>query len=697
MGTSETRNWRFTRRILSGVTAVGLAIPLLTAAPAQAVESSEHLLSVFGDDLAAVSQEVEASGGEVLATYDVADALLVELPNGTKPPQGSVSVPDSPMEFQSTETASDAAPTNTFRDTLKVMPEHNGSGVTVALIDTGVADTGEVAVQHVNVSGGPQGDGLGHGTFMAGLIAGNGAASDGAYQGVAPGAQVLDVQVALPDGSTSMSKVLAGLQAVADAQAADPSVRVVNLALNTGSPLPPWVDPLTRGLETLWAKGMTVVVASGNDGPEEISSPASDPTLLAVGAVAENKTPARGDDTLADFSSYGKVFGQMRPDLSAPGVSLVSLRAPGSIAEDENPDSHVGAKYLKGTGTSMSAAVASGATASLLSKKANLDPNGVKQLFMGTAYAGNLAAGAGAGGLDLEAALTTPLAQTPPLPVMAGNGSYGPAEEDAATWALFAQAWADGNLRGVVEAWKQLSPQTRRWAATAWSLAVLARSLTMPEDDFEGRRWGGRRWGTQEWNGRRWGSDNWVGRRWGSINWDAAQWAPNTWDKIDWEGRRWGSQDWLAFAWTARNIAADPRIGDSWVVDGEQWDGRRWGGQNWNGRRWGTTDWAGRRWGEEAWAGRRWADFVFTGRRWGGDNWEGRRWGTTEWIGRRWGGRRWGNDGWTGRRWGSDEWDGRRWGGRRWGSGEWTKAAWDAMSFEGRRWATDDWSGRRWG
>ena len=691
MGTSETRNWRFARRILCGVTAVGLAIPLLTAAPANATESTEQLLSVFGDDLSTVSQEVEASGGEVLATYDVADALLVNLPVGTQPPNGAVTIPDSEMEFQGTDTAADAAPVNTYRETIGATPEFDGSGITVAVVDTGVADTGELNVTHVNVTDGPQGDGLGHGTFLAGLVAGNGAASDGAYRGVAPGANILDVQVALPDGSTSMSKVLAGLQAVADAQAADPSVRVVNLALNTGSPLPPWVDPLTRGLESLWARGMTVVVAAGNDGADEISSPASDPTLLAVGSVEENKTAARADDTLAEFSSYGKAFGQMRPDLSTPGVSLVSLRAPGSIADVENESARVASKYFKGTGTSMSAAVASGAAAALLSKKPGLDPNGVKQLFVGTTYAGNLAEGAGSGGLALDAALTTPLAQTPPLAVPAGTGKYGPREADAAVWALFTQAWADGNLKGVVEAWKQLSPQTRRWAATAWSLAVVARSLTMPEEDFDGRRWGGRRWGTENWNGRRWGTDKWVGRRWGSIDWGAAEWAPSTWNKVDWEGRRWGSQDWLAFAWTARNISEDPSVGSIWVVSGDEWDGRRWGGKDWQGRRWGTTAWAGRRWGEQAWAGCCWADFVFDGRRWGG-----RRWADTEWAGRRWGGRRWANGEWTGRRWADEEWTGRRWAGRRWAAGQWSGADWDAMSFEGRRWATDDWSGRRW-
>ena len=718
---AERKNIGITRRWFTIAATTGLAVPLMTVSAADATSSSEHLLSVFGDDIEAVVSEVEASGGTVLETYDVADALLVSLPAGVAPPAGAVSVPDSKLEFQAadTEEQTTAGPTNTYRETLGLTAndQRDGDGVTVALIDTGVADTTALDVDHVNVSGGPDGDGLGHGTFLAGLIAGNGANSaDNAYQGVAPAAKVLDVQVAMPDGSTSMSRVLAGLQAVSEANAADSSVRVVNLALNSGSPLPPWIDPLNRGLENLWAQGMTVVVASGNDGPNEIASPASDPTLIATGSVEENKSADRSDDTLADFSSYGMAFGEMRPDFAAPGVSLVSLRAANSIADLDNESARVGDHYFKGTGTSMSAAVASGAAAVLLAERNGLEPNDVKRLFRGTAYSAQLGNGAGAGGLDLNAAMSANVGQLPPLPTQNNNSEFGPDAADSETWAAFAAAWASGDLKTVVDAWGALSPQTRKWAATSWSLGVLGRSLSMAEGDFEGRRWAGRRWASQKWEGRRWAEDKWIGRRWAAIDWGSKKWASGTWDSLNWEGRRWASQDWLAFAWSTRNISADPQVGDNWVVEGSQWDGRRWAGDNWQGRRWATTDWAGRRWADEAWAGRRWADFVYSGRRWAGDSWQGRRWAGDDWEGRRWAGRRWAGDDWqgrrwagrrwaaddwdgrrwAGRRWAADEWDGRRWAGRRWATGSWSGKAWDAMTFEGRRWASDDWSGRRW-
>ena len=685
-----------TRRWFTIAVTTGIAVPLMSVANAGASSSSEHLLSVFGDDLEAVVSEVEASGGSVVETYEVADALLVTLPAGVAPPAGAVSVPDSALEFQATDSEQPKAdgPSSTYRETLglSASDSRDGNGVTVALVDTGVADTGELDVTHVNVSGGPSGDGLGHGTFLAGLIAGSGEASDGAYQGVAPGADILDVQVAMPDGSTSMSRVLAGLQAVSDAAATDSSVKVVNLALNSGSPLPPWIDPLTRGLENLWAQGLTVVVASGNDGEGEISSPASDPTLIAVGAVDENDSGARGDDALADFSSYGKAFGFMRPDFSAPGVSLVSLAAPGSAAFVENPDSVVADKYFKGSGTSMSAAVTSGAAASLLGERGNLSPDNVKSLFVGTAYNG-MPEGAGAGGLDLTAAHSGNVADMPASAFNPVDTDYSPAEEDADAWAAFGEAWASGDLKSVVAAWTELSPQTRKWAATSWSMAVLGRSLTMSDDDFEGRRWSGRRWSTQKWDGRRWSSDDWVGRRWSSIDWNSKKWAPGTWDRMDWEGRRWSGGDWLAFAWTTRNISAGPAVGDSWVVDGKDWD---FAGRRWSGRRWSTTDWAGRRWSEEAWSGRRWSDFVYSGRRWSDSSWEGRRWSETAWIGRRWSQEEWEGRRWSGRRWSDAEWDGRRWSGRRWSTGEWTGRRWSEFTADARDWVSEDWSGRRW-
>ena len=171
------------------------------------------------------------------------------------------------------------------------------------------------------------GDGYGHGTFVAGLVAGSGKSSSGAYAGVAPAARILDVKVADSDGSTDLVTVLKGLQAVA----ADKSVDVVNLSLSSGSPLPYQIDPLSAALEGLWRRGVTVVVPAGNDGPNNgtIASPGTDPVLLTAGGLDAHGTASRSDDSVADWSGRGPApQGVQKPDLVAPGAHVVSLRTP---------------------------------------------------------------------------------------------------------------------------------------------------------------------------------------------------------------------------------------------------------------------------------------------------------------------------------------------------------------------------------
>jgi serine protease AprX len=577
------------------------------------------------DGLAA---DVALAGGRVVQTYAIARTLLAELPESVSAPQGSFVVPNVAMKFNSAPATAVSDGTNTFKATIGA-PESGGSGVKVAVVDTGVDSDANITVSdRVNVSGDVAGDGYGHGTFMAGLVAGD----DADFGGVAPNASIVDVQVAAADGSTDLARVLAGLQAVADLRDTDPSVDVLMLALSAQSPLPPHIDPLTVALNRLWDAGLTVVVASGNDGAGSVTTPATDPTLLVVGAQDELDTAVRSDDVVADFSSYGRAFGFMRPDVVAPGVSLISSSPTGSIAYTQNVASQVAPGYLKGTGTSMSAAVTAGAVAVLLAKRPELTPDQAKALVVGTAYrteALTRANGAGAGGLNLRGALRTDLDSVDLPPTTPAPGQYGPSEEDAAVWADFAQAWAKGDIRAVAAAWAKLSPQTRKWAANAWSLQSLVRALQSDGNTWDGRRWAGRRWAIEDWDGRRWASDEWVGRRWAD-----AEWLETVWDGRRWAGRRWAGEDWLAFAWTLRVKANDDSIEEMW--DSESWEGRRWADLNWVGRRWAFDAWSGRRWADFAWDGRRWAEATWDGRRWADFAFEGRRWATSTWDGRRW-------------------------------------------------------------
>ena len=271
-------------------------------------------------------------------------------------------------------------------------------GVGVGVLDTGIASNGDLAgrvVASADLSGEWSfTDSYGHGTFMAGLIAGSG--QGGGPAGIAPGADLIDLKVAGADGATTLGQVLAAMQ-LADAARDRFNLRVLNVSL--GAPADdPATAPLTEAAERLWADGITVVAAVGNDGGG-VDAPGLDPYVLTVGAVDRaGQVPV--------WSSRGPDFaGRAKPDLVAAGVGLVGLRAPGSSIDLANPSARVGDRYFRGSGTSMSTAVVAGAAARVLAAHPGWGPDRVKAALTGTADPLGPAAPAGAGALDLEAAL----------------------------------------------------------------------------------------------------------------------------------------------------------------------------------------------------------------------------------------------------------------------------------------------------
>jgi serine protease AprX len=588
-------------RMAAAIAAVSLlAMPM----PAGAQGSSRTVLLTLTDgvSLSQLADTVGALGGRVLSTLELSDSLLVELPKGVGAPAGSAEIPDTPMKVNGTQQYYDTE-VPTYRQTIGAPTDPTpGRVVTVALVDTGVAAhadglDGEGKVEHLNVSDGPKGDGLGHGTFLAGLIAG-----DGTFKGVAPGANILDVQVADAEGNTSLSKVLAGLDAVSD----HGDVDVVNLSLSTDSPLPPSFDPLSLALERLWVEdGVTVVVAAGNEGPRKgsVGSPGNDPVLLTVGALDEIATPGRDDDAVAEFSSRGGRHDSAdKPDLVAPGVSLVSTAAAGSLAVSENPDSLVGEDqdYMRGSGTSMSAAVVSGAAAAVLATR-DLSPDQVKGLLKATAYSLNNSTGAGAGGLDLENALKSE------APAAHGNESpdpdvdaWGPSEDDADAWAAFAAAWEAEDKQAAKDAWADLSWQTQQWATRAWALAVVAKSLGLDEEEFLSRSWSSRSWSIDEWLSRSWSSRSWSSRSWSYEEWLSRSWSSRSWSSRSWSSRSWSADEWLSRSWSSRSWSLD-----DWAS--RSWSSRSWSSRSWSSRSWSDLVWESRSWSSRSWSSRSWS------------------------------------------------------------------------------------------
>ena len=178
----------------------------------------------------------------------------------------------------------------------------------------------------------------------------------------------MSVKVAGWDGATDVSTVIAALQWVVSNRARF-NIRVVNLSWGTDASRGYGVDPLDRAVERAWEAGLVVVVAAGNEGPAAgtISKPADDPYVVTVGAADTDGTADDADDTIAAFSSRGPTAdGVGKPDLLAPGVSIVSDRSPGSTIDLFRPAARVGPTMFKGSGTSQAAAVVAGVAARML-------------------------------------------------------------------------------------------------------------------------------------------------------------------------------------------------------------------------------------------------------------------------------------------------------------------------------------------
>jgi len=194
------------------------AAALLAGSPAQSAlagteKPGTSRFVVTGESVAAAAEAVRAANGIVVDELALVDGVAARLPVRAVLPADFQVTPDRAVSFDS-HGVDGVGPAFTLRATVGLPNDGNeGAGVTVAVVDTGIADvpdlTGRV-VEHIDVTGTGGGDGYGHGTFLAGLIVGRGE-PDGSYRGVAPGARVLDVKVAGPDGATSLVSVLRGL------------------------------------------------------------------------------------------------------------------------------------------------------------------------------------------------------------------------------------------------------------------------------------------------------------------------------------------------------------------------------------------------------------------------------------------------------------------------------------------------------
>jgi serine protease AprX len=510
--------------VLAGVAALSTSVIALPA-PAQAGliggSSAEYIVSAPAGTVGTVLSALNGVGATAGNSLSFVNAVTAQL----NPPEvtlleavpGIVVTPDITVNVQGSVGSSVHDPSDAFSEQTGASQLWaqgiTGAGVNVAVLDTGIQALPDFAgrmVDGVDLSGGhnPWQDNYGHGTFDAGLIAGNGASSNGAYTGEAPAAGLVSVKVAGASGQTDLATVIAGVGWTIANQSTD-GIRVLNMSLGYVPIESTVADPLDQAVEKAWQSGITVVTSAGNSGPGNgsVTSPGDDPLVITSGAVDDGAQANPAKDTMTTFSGVGPTNpdGWFKPDLVTSGRSVVSLRDAGSTIDTQNPSARVGSANFVGSGTSFSAAVTSGAVALLLSADPSYTPNTVKGTLLGTTTPGpvgdpfvdghgilNAAAAVGSAPMTLNQSVPTVVTQIGQTVSMEAAGAVS--------------SWNPGN-----------------WTGSTWN----------------GSTWNGSAWNGSTWNGSTWNGSTWNGSTWNGSTWNGSTWNGSTWNGSTWNGSTW--------------------------------------------------------------------------------------------------------------------------------------------------------------
>jgi serine protease AprX len=385
-----------------------------------------------------------------------------------------------------------------------------GTGVGVAVVDTGIqgdlpdfrvsrtdASSRVIVDAVVNPDATTAGDKFGHGTHVAGLIAGNGLnrpTSDplyGKYIGMAPEANLINVKASDDEGNASTLDVIDGLQFVVDHKD-ELNIRVVNLSLNEAEPSSYKTSPLDAAAEAAWNAGIVVVAAAGNRGSASDAvdyAPGNDPFVITVGGIDDQGTGNVKDDTLASWSSRGVTRdGYSKPNFSAPGAHMVSTLAPESEIVSMCSTCVVSGQYFRMGGTSMATAVASGAVAALVAEHPDWTPNQVK-----SAIGSNLRYVSGTGyELNVDSADSSPKSKLsksndyePNTYINSATGeidysrsSWSRSSWSRSSWSRSSWSRSSWSCSTCEDESNQVDPSRSSWSRSSWSRSSWSASFT---------------------------------------------------------------------------------------------------------------------------------------------------------------------------------------------------------------------------
>jgi serine protease AprX len=401
------------------------------------------------------------------------------------------------------------------------------NAATIAVVDSGVdmtrtKDFGARVLGQVNLTSlapNSPGDGYGHGTFVAGIAAGQAAG----YAGTAPKAEILSIDVMNDYGQSTVADVVKACDFIL-ANKAKYNIRVANFSLHAVNRASVMFDPLDQAVEKLWLNGIVVVTAAGNYGTAGAPSgvpyaPGNDPFVITVGATDIGGLPAASDDSVAPFSAWGcTADGFAKPDIGAPGrymVGPVPVGAQLMAMKPANVTDPVNG-YMQLSGTSFAAPVVSGAAATLIAQHPNWTPDQVKGALMLTAT---------------------------PLPAV--GKALGVGEMSVSAARAYKGSQIPNPNAGIDQFVKTALDGSRTFDASAWQAAALA---------------------NKAWNAVAWSDVAWSDAAWSSVAWSDAAWASVAWASVAWGSAAWSDAAWSDAAWSDvawADNAGDPAVGDA--------------------------------------------------------------------------------------------------------------------------------------